>query len=190
MFFKSFFAALMGPCRSTYFVHLRMVQLGFYMHTMIAPKILLFLLFTTIYVESFECFLSWRLLSSFNFLPFLLRKVLLFHVCNLNVVIPKIISYDALHLSLNYYLAYYDFFSCDQARHQQAMAAVRVIYLQLLQQIDRCNSTPLDRENAECLLLRLGGSICHMHQVLTFIKGSPHFSQNEVNDIRNLAREL
>ena len=53
--------------------------------------------------------------------------------------------------------------------------------LQLLQEIDRCNGTPLDRET---------GSIRHMHQVLNFIEGSPHFSQSEVNDIRNLAREL
>ena len=62
--------------------------------------------------------------------------------------------------------------------------------LQLLQEIDRCNGTPLDRETAEFLRLRLGGSIRRMHQVLTFIEGSPQFSQSEVNDIRNLAREL
>ena len=62
--------------------------------------------------------------------------------------------------------------------------------MQLLQEIDRCRGSPLDRETADFLLLRLGGAIRHMHQVLSFVEGSPQFTPREVNHLRNLSGEL
>lgn len=62
--------------------------------------------------------------------------------------------------------------------------------MSLLQELDRCRDSPLDRENAEFLLLRLGGAMRHMHQVITFVETSPEFSQNDVNNLRQLSREL
>ncbi|KAJ7330219.1 hypothetical protein OS493_022742 [Desmophyllum pertusum] len=62
--------------------------------------------------------------------------------------------------------------------------------LSLLQEIDRCRDAPLDRETADFLLVRLGGAIRHMHQVITFVERSSQFSANELNDLRNLASEL
>ena len=62
--------------------------------------------------------------------------------------------------------------------------------LSLLQELNRCRDAPLDRENAEFLLLRLGGAMRHMHQVISFVEISPKFSQNDVNNLRQLSREL
>lgn len=62
--------------------------------------------------------------------------------------------------------------------------------LSLLQELNRCHDSPLDKENAEFLLLRLGGAMRHMHQVIAFVERSPEFSQNDVNNLRQLAREL
>ena len=62
--------------------------------------------------------------------------------------------------------------------------------LSLLQELNRCHDAPLDRENAEFLLLRLGGAMRHMHQVISFVETSPDFSQNDVNNLRQLSREL
>ena len=59
-----------------------------------------------------------------------------------------------------------------------------------MQEISTCRDSPLDRENADFLLLRLGGAIRHMHQVITFVERSPQFSRSELNDLKNLAREL
>ena len=62
--------------------------------------------------------------------------------------------------------------------------------LSLLQELNRCRDSLLDRENAEFLLLRLGGAMQHMHQVITFVETSPEFSHNDVNNLRQLSREL
>ena len=61
---------------------------------------------------------------------------------------------------------------------------------QMLQEVDRCRSSPLDRETADFLLLRLGGAVRHMQQVLSFVERSGQFSPTEVNDLRNLARDI
>ena len=62
--------------------------------------------------------------------------------------------------------------------------------LSLLQELNRCRDSPLDRENADFLLLRLGGARRHMHQVITFVDRSRDFSQSDVNNLRQLSREL
>ena len=62
--------------------------------------------------------------------------------------------------------------------------------LQLLQEIDRCRDAPLDRETAEFLLLRLSGATRHLQQVLTYVDSSRQFARNEVDNLRNLAREI
>ena len=62
--------------------------------------------------------------------------------------------------------------------------------LSLLQELNRCRDSSLDRENAEFLLLRLGGAIRYMHQVITFVETSPEFSRNDVNNLRQLSRGL
>ena len=61
---------------------------------------------------------------------------------------------------------------------------------QLLQEVDRCRSSPLDRETADFLLLRLGGAVRHMQQVLSFVERSGQFSPTEVNDLRTLTRDI
>ena len=62
--------------------------------------------------------------------------------------------------------------------------------LSLLQELNRCRDSPLDREIAEFLLLRLGDAMCHMHQAITFVERSPEFSQIDVNNLRQLSRRL
>ena len=62
--------------------------------------------------------------------------------------------------------------------------------LSLLQELNRCRDSPLDRENADFWLLRLGGARRHMHQVITFVDRSRNFSQSDVNNLRQLSREL
>ena len=62
--------------------------------------------------------------------------------------------------------------------------------LSLLQEINRCRDSPMDQENAEFLLLRLGGAMRHMHQVITLVERSPEFSLIDVNNLRQLSREL
>lgn len=69
---------------------------------------------------------------------------------------------------------------------QQFVASV----LSLLQELSRCRGSHLDRESADFLLLRLAGAIRHMHQVISFVERSPQFSQGELTNLRNLAREL
>ena len=62
--------------------------------------------------------------------------------------------------------------------------------LSLLQEINRCHDSPLDRENADFFFLRLGGARRHMHQVITFVERAPDFTQSDVNNHRQLSREL
>ena len=62
--------------------------------------------------------------------------------------------------------------------------------LSLLQEINKCRDSPWDRENADFLLLRLGGARRHMHQVITFVDRSRDVSQSDVNNLRQLSREL
>ena len=81
------------------------------------------------------------------------------------------------------------FFAYRQDANRQLQQFVSFI-LSLLQEIDRCRDAPLDRETADFLLVRLGGAIRHMHQVITFVERSSQFSANELNDLRNLASEL
>ena len=59
--------------------------------------------------------------------------------------------------------------------------------LSLLQELNRCRDSPFDRENAEFLLLRLGGAMRHINQVITFVETSPEFSHNDVNNLRQLS---
>ena len=59
--------------------------------------------------------------------------------------------------------------------------------LSLLQELNRCCDSPLDRENADFLLLRPGGARRHMHQVITFVDKSQDFSQSDVNNLRQLS---
>ena len=59
--------------------------------------------------------------------------------------------------------------------------------LSLLQELNRCHDSPLDRESAEFLFLRLGGAICHMHHVITFVERSPEFLPNDVTNLRELS---
>ena len=60
----------------------------------------------------------------------------------------------------------------------------------LLREIDSCHQSPLSRDTADFLLVRLSGAIRHTHQVLRFIESSPLFSNNDVVQVQNLAREL
>ena len=61
---------------------------------------------------------------------------------------------------------------------------------QLLQEVDRCRSSPLDRETADFLLFRLGGAVRYKQQVLSFVERSGQFSPTEGNDLRNFARDI
>ena len=62
--------------------------------------------------------------------------------------------------------------------------------LSLLREIDSCHQSPLSRDTADFLLVRLSGAIRHTHQILRFIESSPQFSNNDVVQVQNLAREL
>ena len=80
-------------------------------------------------------------------------------------------------------ILFFIFFVCYSLKHcvyrqdanRQLQRFVASI-LSLLQELNRCRDSPLDRENAEFLLLRLGGAMRHMHRVISFVETSPEFS--------------
>ena len=82
-------------------------------------------------------------------------------------------------------------FSMTHSAHANRQLQRSVLSIQqLLQEVDRCCSSLLDRETADFLLLRLGGAVRHMQQVLSFVERYSQFSPTKVNDLRNLARDI
>ena len=78
-------------------------------------------------------------------------------------------------------------YRCEANRElQQFVTSI----LSLLRELDSCRHSPLSRETADFLLVRLSGAIRHTHQVFLFVQRSPQFSQSEADQLQDLLAEL